>query len=203
MKKYINFINEENESNEIIIKELSFHDFINVCETYPDIKFKETDIIYNYDVFNLPFEDNNVDEVIADAFIEHLSFSEEKLIFEEIKRVLKPGGKFNFSVPNFEKNIKMWLDAEDDWKEFFRSDDEAINQQHWFGTYTYEPKNRWGYLTAMIFGTQNGEGQLHKNCYTIPKIKAILNKLNFSQIEISEFRWKENRDFMIQVNAIK
>jgi len=170
---------------------------------YPDIKFKETDIIYNYDVFNLPFEDNNVDEVIADAFIEHLSFSEEKLIFEEIKRVLKPGGKFNFSVPNFEKNIKMWLDAEDDWKEFFRSDDEAINQQHWFGTYTYEPKNRWGYLTAMIFGTQNGEGQLHKNCYTIPKIKAILNKLNFSQIEISEFRWKENRDFMIQVNAIK
>lgn len=170
---------------------------------YPDIKFKETDIIYNYDVFNLPFEDNSVDEVIADAFIEHLSFPEEKLIFEEIKRVLKPGGKFNFSVPNFEKNIKMWLDAEDDWKEFFRSDDEAINQQHWFGTYTYEPKNRWGYLTAMIFGTQNGEGQLHKNCYTIPKIKAILNKLNFSQIEISEFRWKENRDFMIQVNAIK
>ena len=30
-----------------------------------------------------------------------------------------------------------------------------------------------------------------------------MNKLNFSQIEISEFRWKENRDFMIQVNAIK
>lgn len=61
-------------------------DNIEIIKTrYPDTKFKDTDVIYTYNVFNLPYEDKTVDEIIADGFIEHLSFSEEKLIFEEIK----------------------------------------------------------------------------------------------------------------------
>jgi predicted SAM-dependent methyltransferase len=179
-------------------------DNIEIIKTrYPDTKFKDTDVIYTYNVFNLPYEDKTVDEIIADGFIEHLSFSEEKLIFEEIKRVLKPGGKLSFSVPNFEKVIKLWLEAEDNWQDFYRLDEEAITQKHWFGTYTYEPKNRWGYLTAMIYGSQHGEGQFHQNCYTAPKIRAMLTKLGFSNINVTEFQWKENRDPMLRTIAEK
>ena len=170
---------------------------------YPNQKFKKTDFIYTYDVFNLPYENETISEIIADGFIEHLSFREEKLMFEEIKRVLKPGGKFSFSVPNFEKVIKLWLEAEDNWQDFYRLDEEAITQKHWFGTYTYEPKNRWGYLTAMIYGSQHGEGQFHQNCYTIPKIKAMLTNLNFSNIDITEFNWKDERDPMLKTTAVK
>ena len=73
-------------------------DDINVIrERYPWLHFPEDAIIYNYDVFNLPYEDATVDEIIADGFIEHLSFVEEKKIFEEIKRVLKPGGTLSIS----------------------------------------------------------------------------------------------------------
>jgi predicted SAM-dependent methyltransferase len=170
---------------------------------YPNQKFKDTDFIYTYDVFNLPYENETVSEIIADGFIEHLSFREEKLMFEETKRVLKPGGKFSFSVPNFEKVVKLWLEAEDNWQDFYRLDEEAITQKHWFGTYTYEPKNRWGYLTAMIYGSQHGEGQFHQNCYTIPKIKAMLTNLNFSNIDITEFNWKDERDPMLKTTAVK
>jgi predicted SAM-dependent methyltransferase len=174
-----------------------------IRERYPWLHFPEDAIIYNYDVFDLPYEDATVDEIIADGFIEHLSFVEEKKIFEEIKRVLKPGGTLSFSVPNFEKVVKLWLEAEDDWQDFFRLDEEAINQKHWFGTYTYEPKNRWGYLAAMIYGSQHGEGQFHQNCYTAPKIRAMLNKLGFSDINVTEFQWKGDRDPMLRTIAIK
>jgi predicted SAM-dependent methyltransferase len=100
-----------------------------IRERYPWIEFPQDAIIYTYDVFNLPYEDNTVDEIIADGFIEHLSFIEERKMFEEIKRVLKQGGKLSFAVPNFEKVVKLWLEAEDNWQDFYRLDEEAINQK--------------------------------------------------------------------------
>jgi hypothetical protein len=56
---------------------------------------------------------------------------------------------------------------------------------------------------AMIFGNQNGPGQFHKNCYTIPKIRAILRHLGLEEVEISTYRWKGKRDLMIRVRARK
>ncbi len=76
----------------------------------------------------MPYDDNSVDEVLADSFIEHLSFNEEKKFFLEVSRVIKPGGKFSFSVPNFEKVVRMWLDAKDDIKDFYRDDEQAIEE---------------------------------------------------------------------------
>jgi predicted SAM-dependent methyltransferase len=179
-------------------------DDINVIRArYPWIEFPEDAHVYTYDVFNLPYENETVDKVIADGFIEHLSFIEEKKMFEEIKRILKPGGILSFAVPNFEKVVKLWLEAEDNWQDFYRLDEQAIEEKHWFGTYTYEPTNRWGYLTAQLYGSQHGEGQFHQNCYTIPKIKAMLTKLEFSNINITEFQWKGDRDPMLRTIAIK
>ena len=109
-------------------------------ERYPDKKFPDTTIIKNWDIFNLPVSDNSVDEVRADCLFEHLTFKEEKKAFHEVKRVLKPGGTFNLSVPDLEHIIKSWLEAEDDWKDWYRDDDEAISQKHWFGTYEYSYK---------------------------------------------------------------
>lgn len=170
---------------------------------YPQQQFPDNIKIYHYDIFNLPFTDETVAEVKADSLIEHLSFIEEPKFFYEIKRVLRPGGIFEFSTTNFEEIVKLWLAAKDDWKDFYRNDNEAISKQHWFGQYSYSTENRWGYITAMIFGSQNGKGQFHKNCYSIPKIRAILKRLEFQELEISQFRWKGDRDPMILVRAMK
>lgn len=166
---------------------------------YPNQNFPDGVEVFNYDIKNLPYEDNSVTEIKAAAFIEHLSFKDEKLFFHEIKRVLKKDGTFEFSVPNFEKVVKMWLEAKDDWKDFYRDDEEAVSKQHWFGNYSYSTDNRWGYLTAMIFGSQNGDGQYHVNAYTLGKIKAMMKTLEFEIIELSEFLWKGERDPMIKV----
>src|SRR3989344_6216785 len=170
---------------------------------YPNYKFAPDLKVYQYDIFNLPYKDGTVNEVRADAFIEHLSFSEEPRFFREVCRVLKPGGIFDFQVPDFEEIARDWLNAKDDWKEFYRTDDEAIAQNHWFGTYTYKKENRWGYATAAIFGTQNGEGQLHKNCYTEGKVHAMLKYLKFTDVDIKREKWKGDRDTMLVVRCRK
>jgi len=170
---------------------------------YPQKQFPEDVKVYDYDIFNLPFPDGTIAEVKADSLIEHLSFIEEPKFFYEVKRVLCPGGIFQFSTTDFEEIVKLWLSAKDDWKDFYRNDEEAILQQHWFGQYSYSLKNRWGYLCASIFGSQNGDGQFHKNCYTVSKVRAILKRIGFQELEISHYLWKNDRDPMIYVRAIK
>ena len=86
---------------------------------YPNVDIKENIPVYQYDIFNLPYDDEKVDEIRCDSLLEHLSFKEEKLFFYEARRVLKPNGLLVFSVPDFEKTITDWLDASDDWQDFF------------------------------------------------------------------------------------
>jgi predicted SAM-dependent methyltransferase len=172
-------------------------------ERYPNIEIPENIEIFQYDIFNLPFDDGSVDEIKSDSMLEHLSFKEERLFFYEMKRVLKINGLLIFSVPDFQKTIEDWLVASDDWQDFYRDDQEAINQKHWFGTYTYDFENRWGYLMASIFGPQNSEGQFHKNAYTENKIKKVMQKIDFEIIKMENYFWKNDRNKMIYVEAIK
>lgn len=170
---------------------------------YPFQDFPEGIEIHDYDILNLPFPDGSATEIRADSLVEHLSFVEEPKFFYEVKRLLKRGGLFQFSTPDFEETIRVWLAAKDEWKEFYRNDPEAIAKQHWFGHYSYSTESRWGYLMAMIFGSQNGAGQFHRNGYSVAKIRAILDHLDFEEQEISRYRWKGDRDLMVLVKATK
>jgi predicted SAM-dependent methyltransferase len=170
---------------------------------YPNIDLPEGAEIFQYDIFNLPFAECTVDEIRADSLLEHLSFIEEPKLFYEVKRVLKPGGIFEFSVPDFEETVRLWLSAKDEWKDFYRNDPEAIAKKHWFGQYSYSTENRWGYLTAELYGPQNSDGQFHKNCYTESKIRGILEHLKFELLEISRYRWKGDRTLMLLIRARK
>ena len=170
---------------------------------YANLTITDDIILKQYDIYNLPFADGEVDEILCEALIEHIPFTQEEKFFKEIARVLKIKGKLYLSTPNFEKTVRQGLKAKDDWKDFFKNDEKSIENNHWFGTYTYEPSNRWGYLTAMIFGSQNGDGQFHYNCYTESKIKKIIEKIGLKLVSIEHFRWKGDRDHMLGVNITK
>ena len=170
---------------------------------YPNQAFNDDLVVVQYDLFNLPFPDDSVDEIRSEGVIEHLHFVDEPRFFYEAVRILKPGGVLYLSTVDFEMAAKQWLEAEDDWKDFYRNDSEAILTQHWFGTNTYSPTNRWGYLTATFYGSQNGAGQFHTNCYSEAKLRAICKRINLDVVSVEKFQWKGNRDYMLGLTAIK
>ena len=170
---------------------------------YPNQHFEDDLVVKQFDIFDLPYPDNSVDEVRSEGLIEHLPFIDEPRFFHEVVRVLRPGGILYISTVDFEMAAKQWLAAEDDWKDFYRSDPEAILSQHWFGTHTYQPHNRWGYLTATFYGSQNGLGQFHTNCYSEAKLRAVCKKLNLSVVSVEKFQWKGDRDHMLGLTATK
>lgn len=173
-----------------------------IKERYPNQHYDDL-VVVNYDIFNLPFPDNSVEEVRSDALIEHIPFIDEPRFFNELLRVLKPGGTVYLSTVDFEKTVRQWLEAKDDWKDFYRNDSEAIHSQHWFGTNSYLSNNRWGYLTATLYGSQNGDGQFHVNCYTEAKLRAICRRIGLVVDSVEHFQWKGDRDHMLGLTATK
>jgi len=166
---------------------------------YPNREFADDVVIKQWDIFNLPVQNESVDEVRSECLFEHLNFIEEKAIFYEVKRVLKPGGILHLCVPDFNEFVKAWIDAKDDWQDWYRTDKEAIEQEHWFGQNSYSMENKWGYMTACFFGSQNGEGQYHKNCYTIGKLKKIFDRLGFKMQHSETYEWPRGKSIIIKV----
>lgn len=64
---------------------------------------KCVDIIMNIEKEKLPFDDNSVDEIIADAVLEHIG--DLKFVLNECYRVLKHNGLLSGSVPNAGSDI--------------------------------------------------------------------------------------------------
>ena len=87
---------------------------------YPNVNINDNIEFIQGNVLELPFDDESIDEVRCDALVEHFSFKEESLFFNEVKRVLK-SEVFNFSTPDFDETIRKWTQAKDDWKEFLET----------------------------------------------------------------------------------
>ena len=150
--------------------------------------------IHQYDIFNLPFDDNSIDEILSEGMIEHLSFAEEPLFFYECARVLKPGGTLNVQTDDFDGLISLWLEAKDDFKEFYR----LGSHNHWFGENKKDFENRWGLLVTCFFGNQSSPGQYHRNCYTEKKLLKVFELIGFNVPEISREKYKGQFDPMIR-----
>jgi len=65
----------------------------------------------------MPIPDESLDAYQAEDVFEHIEYDEIPAIFEEIYRVLKPGGLFRFSVPDYRCNVyssRAWRDENGD-----------------------------------------------------------------------------------------
>ena len=62
------------------------------------------DLVLDIRKEKLPYEDNEVDEVHASHFLEHLTAEERVSMLNEIYRVLKPGGTVTIITPHWASN---------------------------------------------------------------------------------------------------
>jgi predicted SAM-dependent methyltransferase len=66
------------------------------------------------DIRKLPFSDNSMEEVYLGHAAEHFHPHEHDALFNEIKRVLKPGGKLTMTVPDTRKALDLVAKGEMD-----------------------------------------------------------------------------------------
>ncbi len=113
------------------------------------------------DIRRLAYADNTIDEILASHVLEHLSYSDVDVVVQEMYRVLKPGGKVIIDVPDLEAMVRIWLDLPEE--------------------------RRWGPESrafAAIFGTQQDEGNFHKNGFTKARLRKVLADVGFRSIEV-------------------
>lgn len=89
-------------------------------------------------MWQLPFDDNSIDEIFTSHALEHIAKAEIIPTLKEWYRVLKPGGKVTIRVPDLEWCVRHWL-------------------QH---------QNDTGWCLDIIFGNQNHAGEFHKTGFT-------------------------------------
>lgn len=64
------------------------------------------DLICDLSKFPWPFEDNSVEEVFAEHFLEHVDDYDKTV--REINRILSPRGRLHFVVPHFRSSWYPW-----------------------------------------------------------------------------------------------
>lgn len=124
-------------------------------EVYIGIDLEPTE--YHHDVkpdqywdgMNIPLENASMDFVIATEFLEH--YFDTALILKEIKRVLKPGGTFFFTVPN------IWpiYEAPYDYHRFTPFALEEHFKKSKFSSWEIKPLGGFHYYLALSFSLWN------------------------------------------------
>lgn len=152
----------------------------NLKEGYINIDaFVESEGIENYDIFDLPYEDGTVDEILTEHMIEHIKFADEEKFWRESYRVLKKGGKLVCETPDLEWLCEAFIRNKDEFTDFYK----VGAMDHYFGN-GKSVEHRWGILTTHFFGNQNGEGQFHFNGYTKQKLIRIAELIGFTSCDV-------------------
>lgn len=135
--------------------------------------------ILNYDILNLPLENDSVDEILTEHLIEHIGFADEEKFWRECYRVLKKDGILTCETPDLEWLCKVFVENVDDFKEFYK----VGTKDHYFGN-GKSVEHRWGILTTHFFGNQNGAGQFHYNGFTKQKLQRIAELIGFKSVDV-------------------
>ena len=62
----------------------------------------------------LPFDDNSVDFIYNEHFLEHLTVEQGQTSLRDFLRILKPNGVMRIAMPDLAEAVKLYLD--NDWK---------------------------------------------------------------------------------------
>jgi SAM-dependent methyltransferase len=136
-------------------------------------------VVTDIDPTSLPFADGSVASVLAEHVLEHLTFAEERAVWQEFARVLRARGELVIEVPDFAWVCEAFLAAEDDWRSFY-----IVGHRDHYAGCGRALDQRWGILQTMFFGNQNGPGQFHRSAYTEAKIRAIARMLGFAEVAV-------------------
>lgn len=149
--------------------------YINV-DLYPHPNAK---VDAQYDVTNLPYLDNTVDEIRAFHIIEHFDFYQGQAVLKEWHRVLKPQGRLWLETPDFLNSCRAFVEHPE-WRT---------------------------YLYGHFFSTPWLPGLTHKILFTEDQLKCQLEWTGFINTKrldpCSSYVQPFNRDLFLNLETFK
>jgi predicted SAM-dependent methyltransferase len=128
----------------------------------------------NHDLrYPLPFEDNSVDFIFNEHFLEHLTIEEGVNALKDFYRVLKPSGVLRVAMPDLEEIIKQYLDP--NWK-----------KQEWIKVY-----NMGFVQTKAELININFRWWGHQHLYDAEELERRLRESGFENIKSCKLRKSE------------
>ena len=118
------------------------------------------------DILHMPFPDNYADLAEAHQLMEHFRIRDVIPALNEIHRVLKPGGKFILSTPNFNNVVLQW-----------------VNMMPRHNEVTGFDVNDWLQNAEVFYGYQATEGEHHRCPMTPEWLKYCLSNSGFNGSE--------------------
>lgn len=138
----------------------------------------------------LPFEDNELDGILASHFFEHWDAQEGLKIMQDCHRILKPGGVLLVSVPDASYFRRVYPeDRNENWPRLFEVTDPANTIPTWFEAALWFDQHKailtedslWSYLTRAGFFIVSSN--VDYTCFydaAIEEMSKILNRRIFS-----------------------
>lgn len=134
--------------------------------TSVDLYDKEADI--QADICDLPFETESVDEIVCYQVIEHVPYNKSQEMFDEMYRVLKPGGTVVVETPDVDIVCQKILEEglQDKWMfslvgEYYRPWDKD-RYDDWEHNAASIHRNPWNYDRIAEFADNAGFSQITK-----------------------------------------
>lgn len=150
--------------------------YINV--DFYNLEEKKCDQVF--DVRQIPYPDNSVDEILALHIIEHFDFFEGNNVLKEWYRVLKPGGKLLLETPDFLETCREFVNC---------SEERRLQLYNHFFAAAWLP------------------GEIHKFLFTETQLKTQLSWAGFIQVNRihpqSIYFDGNNAHLLLMVEAIK
>jgi len=142
------------------------------------------DLIVDFNCFEgLALDDASALCVYGSHVFEHISIWTSQSVFQEIHRVLQPGGFFRLVLPDVEKSIRHYLAGDAEFELFRRRRERAL--KHWkLPAYTLFECLREDFLSRSGQTKRLGAGALaHQNAWDYETIAKDLRLAGFSSIE--------------------
>jgi predicted SAM-dependent methyltransferase len=112
--------------------------------------------------WQIQLDENSLDEVLALGVIEHLTYKQVTDTFQNILRMLKPGGVFVFDVPD----IPVWCEYV---VNYFKGESVPFEIDHLFAT---------------LYGWQRWPGDEHKSGWYQEKLVKEIEKAGFMSYKL-------------------
>lgn len=143
--------------------------------THLDIRpLPDVEHVMDFSKDRLPYSDGQVDEILLNHVIEHVSWRKLPFIFQEWSRVLKPGGRVFLRTPDLEFICRTYI--------------EGKMTPEWPGDEDFVLKNLSAKMTPAwwanikLFAGQDYSDNYHFLCFDLAMIKELFERYGFERV---------------------